>query len=74
MVSEWLIETKVEYTGGREGGGGYAMLHLDHFFSKRGVNGEGGGCFVQYSNTAKHSCHSLQVLEKEYIPNITTVM
>ena len=43
MVSEWLIETKVEYTGGREGGGGYAMLHLDHFFSKRGVNGEGGG-------------------------------
>ena len=56
------------------GGGGYAMLHLDHFFSKRGVNGEGGGCFVQYSNTAKHSCHSLQVLEKEYIPNITTVM
>ena len=41
MVSEWLIETKIEYTGGREGG--YAMLHLDNFFSKRGVNGEGGG-------------------------------
>ena len=41
MVSEWLIEKKIEYTGGREGG--VRHVTLDNFFSKRGVNGEGGG-------------------------------
>ena len=74
MVSEWLIETKVEYTGGREGGGGVRHVTLRPLFLQTGGKRGGGGCFVQYSNTAKHSCHSLQVLEKEYIPNITTVM
>ena len=58
----------------RREGGGVRHVTLDNFFSKRGVNGEGGGCFVQYSNTANHLCHSLQVLEIKYIPNITTVM
>ena len=41
MVSEWLIEKKNRVH--RREGGGVRHVTLDNFFSKRGVNGEGGG-------------------------------
>ena len=56
------------------GGGGVRHVTLRALFLQlKGQTGR-GGCFVQYSNTANHSCNSLKVLEIKYIPDITIVM